>query len=133
IPSKPHHGEIAFEATALAEQTGVNGFAARHVHLVAAEALQDPKGIRSFQDELRETSLVEDRDLFARGAMFRRVVGKPVLSPEGIFHDGFFGEWAEGAGVAWGWFRVPDSGFRVGAREPVRAFPPVFGTETGAV
>src|SRR3989442_13970983 len=119
IQSQSDKGEIAFEAAALVEQPGVNGLADGHVRVVAAEPLQETCGIRSLQDELRETGLVENRDLFPHGPVFGGVVGKPVWPAEGVVRQGALGNWRVG-------FLLGGSLSRGGSGEPVRTFPSVF-------
>ena len=111
VRGEAHQGQIALEAAALVQHPRINRLPRRRIDVVAAEALQNVGGIRSFENEFPEAGKVKNRDVLARRAMFGRMAREPLLPAERIFHHRSYAV----------------------SRKPVRSFPAILGAEAGAL
>ena len=67
IEAEARDGHVALEAAALVQHRRIDHPAARDVHLVGAQALQQRERVAALQQQLGERGLVVERDRLARG------------------------------------------------------------------
>ncbi len=105
----PRYGQIALRTTVTVQHLGIDDRSDGFGYVVGADPRQGRLGITAHHHELRERTLIEHRDPFARGLMLQCHTIEPGRPSEGMCLNRLVGRF----------------------REPVRPFPAELLTETG--